>query len=300
MFGMISGLAAVLSRSVSSAAMELGVARIELQSESDLRAGIELAVASVARLGKDMRSADAVVTLPDRRISVRMINERGRVDLNAGGPALLTNLLKNSGVFEEEAAQMAQAMIDWRGGSASQKLTAPSQDSSARGGFTSFGLANTQSSGDMRQAPTQVVGTRYFQHPLQLLSVPGFSRTLVANLLPNVTVASASNRIDPYIAPQAVLGALPGSSPENADQFREVRTTNTSRATALQILGADENVVTTEAAPGWRVFVTSTLRNGRRFQSEAVIAIIKGDSLPYRILYVLDQVGQSAKVAASG
>jgi hypothetical protein len=113
-------------------------------------------------------------------------------------------------------------------------------------------------------------------------------------------VASASNRVDPFIAPQAVLASLPGSSPERADQFREVKNSNTSRATAIQILGVPETAVTTDAAPGWRVFVTSTLRNGRMYRSEAIIAIIKGDSDPYRVLYVLDQAGQSAKVAGSG
>jgi general secretion pathway protein K len=300
MLGMIAGLAAVLSRSVSSAAKELGAARIEFQSESDLRAGMELAVATASKLGKDMRSADASVVLPDRRISIHMINERGRIDLNTANRELLTGLLKNSDVSEDEAGGLAQAVLDWRGGSASQKLTTPGQDTGGAGGFSSFGVVNTQPSTDMRQAPKQLVGTRYFQHPLQLLSVPGFSKRLVATLLPNITVASASNRVDPFIAPQAVLASLPGSSPERADQFREVKNSNTSRATAVQILGVPETAVTTDAAPGWRVFVTSTLRNGRMYRSEAIIAIIKGDSDPYRVLYVLDQAGQSAKVAGSG
>jgi general secretion pathway protein K len=286
MFGMISALAAILSRSVSSAAMELSVSRLSLQSGSDLRGGLELAAATAAKLGKDMRSADATVMLPDRRISIRMVNERGRIDLNAASRELLTGLFTNSGVLEDEADVLTRAVLDWRGGSASQKLVANGDDRGF-GGFSGFG-SGARPSEDMRQAPQRIVGTRYFHHPMQLLAVPGFSKALVARLLPNVTVVSASGRVDPFIAPNGVLAALPGSSPEKADQFREVKNSNTSRATAVQILGVPKEAVTTDAAPGWRVFITSTLRNGQTFRNEAIIAIIKGDSEPYRVVYVVD------------
>lgn len=286
MLGMIAGLAAVLSRSVSTAALEMGAARGALQSEFDLRAGLELAAATASRLGEDMRSADAAITLPDRRISIHMINERGRVDLNSAGLELMTNILKQSGIFDQEAQTLAAAMIEWRGGSASQKLSAPGDDNrgfSQFSGFTSFG---TQPSSEQRQAPKQTVGTRFFQHPYQLVSVPGFTKATVKSLLPKVTVASGSDRIDPYIAPFDVLASLPGSSEERAQQFLEVRESNTSRETTIQILGAESKSVTTEAALGWRVTVTCTHRTGRITRGEAVIALTKGDNGPYRVIYV--------------
>src|SRR5215475_13869781 len=79
MLGVVALLAAAVARSVSGAALELSVAHVSSETESDLRAGIELGVAAIFQLGKDMRSADTAVDLADRRIAVRVTNERARI-----------------------------------------------------------------------------------------------------------------------------------------------------------------------------------------------------------------------------
>ena len=76
MLGVIAVLAAAVARSVSGAALELRAARAGSETDSDLRAGIELGVAAILKLGDEMRSADAAVDLTDRRIAVRITNER--------------------------------------------------------------------------------------------------------------------------------------------------------------------------------------------------------------------------------
>src|SRR5262245_49849523 len=89
MLGLIAVLATVVARSVSGAATGLGVARAAWRSQADLRAGIEIGVAAIRKLGEDMRSADASIVLGQRRISVRITNERARVDLNRASAAML-------------------------------------------------------------------------------------------------------------------------------------------------------------------------------------------------------------------
>ena len=288
LLGLIAALAAVAARTVSGAASGLGVARAGWQSQADLRAGIELGVAAVRKLGEDIRSADAFIELGQRRISVRITNERARIDLNRASAAMLARLFETNGASESEAAALAASVIEWRGGSASQKLTAPPQDERSLVSSSKLPTSRTQPGSELKDGPKQVVGTRYFLHPLQLASVPGFSRSLVMAVLPFVTVASGSNQIDPFIASDRVLAALPGVSPAFVDAFRGAREGSGNRQLALQLLGAAREAVTTEAARAWRIEITARDRDGRARRSEAVIAILDGDTEPYRVIYMLD------------
>jgi general secretion pathway protein K len=286
LLGAIAALAVVAARSVSGAALEMGAARLAAQREWDLRAGIELGVAAIHKLGAEMRSAEAAVSLSDRRIHVQVTNERARIDLNAANPTVLSALLVANGIVDGEAMALAQNVVEWRGGSASQRLTAPSADD---GRISTFGrLAGTELRPDaeLRKAPQQVVGTRFFLHPMQLSSVPGFSKALVTRILPLITVANGSGQVDPAIAPRAVLLALPGVSPASVDAFVRARDGNTGQALAVKLLGVGEALVTSRAAAGWRIEVTSIAHGGSTYRSEGVVAVIDGDSEPYRVLYV--------------
>ena len=287
LLGLISVLAAVAARSVSGAATGIGAARSAWQAEADVRAGIELGVAAIRKLGPAMRTADAFVELAQRRIAVRVTNERARIDLNRASAAVLARLFETQGALEGEAAPLAASVIEWRGGSASQKLDAPSEDDRPLAVFSGFSAA-LQPGSELKDGPKQIVGTRHFFHPWQLASVPGFSKALVAAVLPLVTVASGSAQVDPSIAPDGVLAALPGTSSATIDAFRGARDTGTKRATALRLLGARPETVTADPARGWRVEITVQHRDGRMRRSEAVIAILDGDTHPYRVLYILD------------
>jgi general secretion pathway protein K len=286
MLGMIAALAAVVSRSVSGAAMEVGAARMNAQSETDLRAGIELGVAAIFKLGEDMRSADTVADLTDRRIAVRITNERGRIDLNLASAPLLTALFEASGMMNGDSAALAAGVIEWRGGSASQKLAAPEGENSPASKFSGFSSFDMQPGSELREAPGQIVGTRYFFHPVQLVSVPGASKSLVQQILPLITVANGSKQIDPFIASPRLVASLPNVSPDRVEAFLNARDGDTGREIAIQLLGVPQDMVTSEAAPGWRLQITSTMRTGRVYRGEAVIAILKGDTEPYRVLYV--------------
>src|SRR6516165_1373785 len=121
MLGVIGLLAAAVARSVSGTALELSVAHRTSESESDLRAGIELGVAAILKLGDEMRSADTAVDLADRRITVRVTNERARIDLNKANAEVLAGLFKAVGVDNDEAASLAANVVNWRGGDGSQR-----------------------------------------------------------------------------------------------------------------------------------------------------------------------------------
>jgi general secretion pathway protein K len=287
LIGAMSALAVVVSRSVSGAALEMSAAKINAEREWDIRAGIELGVASIQSLGEGVRSGEAWTTLSDRRIQVSFVNERARVDLNAASLPVLKALMVAAGVIDSDADALARNIIEWRGGSASQELKSGEEESP----FSGFGKpagTDLRPGSELREAPKQTVGTRFFLHPAQLASVPGFSKTLVDSLMPFITVANGSNQVDPYIAPRAVLLALPGATPATVDAFLAGRDQNSGLKFATLLMGVSKTQLSTSAAPGWRMEIASTGKEGRVHHSSAEIAVITGDSEPYRVLYVLD------------
>jgi general secretion pathway protein K len=289
MLGVIAVLAAAVARSVSGAALELSSARAATETEIDLRAGIELGAAAILKLGEDMRSADASADLKGRRISVRITNERARIDLNKAKADVLAGLLKAEGLDDGEAASLAANIVEWRGGAGSQKqLATPLAETHFSAPLQSINLGSTKGFGD--KTPTlQVPTLRFFIHPVQLASVPGFSKALVKRLFSALTVGNGSEKINPFIASAKVLRALPGASSDSVESFLDSRDGNGSHDLAIQVLRADKEALSEEPASGWRLEITSTPRSGRARHSEAIIAGIKGDGdEPYHVLYILD------------
>lgn len=298
MLGIIAVLAAAVARSVSGAALELSSARTVSQTETDLRAGIELGAAAILKLGDDMRGADASADLKGRRISVRITNERARIDINKAKVDMLTGLLKAEGFDDNEAASLAANVIEWRGGAGSRKQpTMALAESHFDALPQSINLGPQGRFADKTAAP-QMPTLRLFIHPLQLTSVPGFSKGLVKRLFPALTVANGSEKINPFIASPKVLTALPGASSDSVELFLDNRDANVSHDMAIQILRADKQVLSEESASGWRLEITSTPRTGRPRHSEAIIAGVKGDGdEPYHVLYVLDDADRYARDA---
>lgn len=298
MLGVIAVLAAAVARSVSGAALELSAARATAQSELDLRAGIELGAAAILKLGDEMRSADAAIDLADRRITVRVTNERARIDLNRAKADVLTGLLKTEGLDENEAASLAANVVDWRGGDTSKKPTVPQLEDQHLGGLPLAAGFNTPTSSDAKRVVNQTPTLRLFMHPVQLVSVPGFSKALVKRLFPSLTVANGDNKINPFIAGPDVLNALPGASTSKVDAFIDARDGNVSRDTAIQLLGVDKDLLSEDPASGWRLQITSIPRVGPARHSEAIIAgVDPASEEPYHVLYILDDRDQYARQA---
>jgi general secretion pathway protein K len=299
MIGVTALLAVAVARSVSSAALELSVAHVASDTESDLRAGIELGAAAILNLGDEMRSADIAVDLGDWRIAVRVTNERARIDLNKAKLDVLTGLFKIVGLDDNEAASLASNVVNWRGGDASQKPATPQQDHQYLGAVPPSLSFDMPEGLGQKEAPKQTPGLRFFFHPIQLVSVPGFSKPLVERLFPFLTIANGAGQINPFIAAPDVLNAMPGASPTNVDAFLDARSGNVSRETAILLLGVDKNLLSEDVANGWRLQITSTSRGRRPRHSEAVIATLESDpKQPYRVLYVVDDTDQYARQAS--
>jgi general secretion pathway protein K len=273
LLGTIAALVAVVSRSVSSAAMETMVLLDEGRAESALRSGIDVGVASILKLGSRARAVDTTVDLTDSQLFVRASNESARIDLNKSPGPLLAGLIRECGIDRGVADALAERILDWRAGPGAQRAsdrTVP------------------QHPGAADNPTTLTVSARVFIHPLQLASINGFSNALVARMMPFLTVANTVGNIDPDLASDQVLAAM-GASPEQIDAFREGRRRGaTSRETAVELLGIPKSLITADAARGWRIEITSTPSSGRVRHSEAVVVLLNNDTQPYRLLYVID------------
>lgn len=278
LLGTIAALVAVVSRSVSSAAMEATVLLDEGRAESALRSGIDVGVASILKLGSRVRVAETTVDLIDSQLFVRASNESARIDLNKSPRPLLAGLIRESGVDPQAADGLAERIVDWREGPRAQQVSDPKEPP--------FVVATDNPTA--QTAAGNGVAARVFVHPLQLASINGFSGALVASMMPFLTVANTVGNIDPDLASDQVLAAL-GASPAGIDAFREARRRGaTSRETAVEMLGIPKSLITSNAAQGWRIEITSTPRRGRVRRSEAVVVLLNHDTQPYRLLYVMD------------
>lgn len=136
----------------------------------------------------------------DASYRVAVTSESGKVDINNVPEELLKEILRNGGITPEEAQSIGDAILDWR-----------DADDDAR----EFGAEETY----YASLPEPVRPRNgYLAGISELLSVKGVTPDVYRGLLAKVfTVHGKSARVDINQAPAALLGALPGFTPELAD-----------------------------------------------------------------------------------
>jgi general secretion pathway protein K len=132
--------------------------------------------------------------------TVEIQDEMGRIDLNYADRAVLFGLLRSAGADLDSANRIVEAILQWR---------APA------GSLPGGGQADH---GD--RVPDQVVPRHgLFQSADELRLVAGMTPRLYRLMAPALTVYSQRQMVDPELAPREVLLALPGLTPERADQI---------------------------------------------------------------------------------
>jgi general secretion pathway protein K len=223
------------------------------------------------------------VPVGDGVVSVTVLDEAGKLDLNYAPDELLLNVLSEIGVGGDEAANLADAIADWRDADDLKRL---------RGAEAA----------EYRRAGLSVVPTNApFQAVSELRLVLGMTPEIYRRLAPLVTVHSRSSRINPVSAPPEIVRALPGVDAQTAEAFLAARASpdaqlNTAVATlarAGQFIGrATPQAVTIRAA--------ATLPSGSSFVREATVEFPRGRETTYRILVWRQAVDTGATVTEEG
>lgn len=136
-------------------------------------------------------------------IPVRVVirDESAKIDINTAADPLLRGLLLSVGLKEDEATRLLDAILDWRDPD-SLKRPQGAEEPDYRAAGLAYKPAN---------APFQAI------EELQL--VLGMRPDLFRRLAPSITVFSRQQGVNPVIASREVLLAIPGVTPEIADQY---------------------------------------------------------------------------------
>ncbi|MDH5822354.1 type II secretion system protein GspK [Luteimonas sp. RD2P54] len=159
------------------------------------RAGLEYAVARLADQDLATRwlpdGREYAWTFADAQLRVRVVDETGKVDLNAADQPLLAALLRVAGAEPGQAGALAGAILDWRDPDDLGQPQGAAEDPQYAAAGLPYGA---------KDAPFESVG--------ELELVLGMTAELVAVLREHVTVHSGQARPDQRYAGAEVLEAM--------------------------------------------------------------------------------------------
>jgi len=215
--------------------------------------------------------------------TVSIIDESGKVDINAASDILLKNLLLNIGISEDEADTIVDSMMDWKDSDDLHRLYGAENDY-----YMSL------------QNPYKAKNAR-FDSLEELLLVKGVTADILygskerKGIIDFLTVYTKKNRININAAPKEVLMAIPGMTPELADSIISSRQTKeTTGGTNVQgVLGENYSLmsryITTGGSNVYAIDAVGHKENEKgayAIRATVVLASTTSvDELPYKFLY---------------
>jgi general secretion pathway protein K len=266
----LSALAVIFSLYLSGSARALSVNDTALRTEALVSASLELTTYQLLLPGDDARPAQGSFhfRMDNADIVVAFKSEAARIDLNFAPKDVLAKLFAEFGADEAVAQEYADRIIGWR----TRPAPGATNNEEALYGAAGLGYSPRQS---------------LFTHVNELALVVGLAPALVDRALPFVTVFNGSSDVDPKIAAPEVIAALPGKASANPNDIlgqQPPSTSNAPVATADSSGPAPSNATTAKSS-AYRIETTINFNDGRRADSEVVIAIGDKDKEdPYRVL----------------
>ncbi len=145
------------------------------------------------------------------RVSIRIFDEAGKIDLNAAQELTLRTVLNYLVQNDERAVQLADAILDWRDSDSFRRLHgAEAPDYEAAG---------------LKQMPQN----RNFLALEELRGVAGITPELYRALEPWFTLYTGQDGLNPLKAPREILLPLSGGNPAVVENFLLQRLTNTGQ-----------------------------------------------------------------------
>jgi general secretion pathway protein K len=156
-------------------------------------------------------------------VSVEIRDESAKIDINTATEPLLRGLLVSSGLPDDEATRVLDAILDWRD---PDDLKRPNGAEEPE--YKAAGLSYKPANGP-------------FQAIEELQLVLGMRPELYRRMAPSITVFSRSPGVNTQIATREVLLAIPGATTEVVDDYiarREAARTRASRCRCSRSLPA--------------------------------------------------------------
>jgi general secretion pathway protein K len=138
-------------------------------------------------------------------VHVELTDESGKIDINSADDVLLQSLFVSIGANTDQAAALSDAIQDWRD---PDDVVRPHGAEAAE--YKTAGLSYVP-----RNAPFQTVS--------EVQQVFGMNYELYARIEPAITIYAGGGAPNPAYAPLQALLALPGMTPELAQQLIQAR-----------------------------------------------------------------------------
>ena len=151
-------------------------------------------------------------------VRIELRDESAKIDINTATDALIRGLLTSSGVPDDEATRLLDAILDWRDPDPLKRPNgAEEQD------YREAGLAYRPAN-------------QSFQAIEELQLVLGMRPEIYRRLVPSITVFSRQPGVNPTLASREVLLAIPGLTTEVVDQYLADREAARSQGLPLPAL----------------------------------------------------------------
>ena len=211
-----------------------------VRGEALAHAAVEIAMANILAQDEKARwtpdGGRHVVSVDGIEIGIRVGIENGKVNLNRADALLLRGIFSAVTRSERDAEALADRVVKWREGGRSD-------DSRSGIGVTAIGAGRNAAG-------------REFLDAADLARVAGLSADVVERLLPDLTVYTRDGRINPMVARETVLRALPGVPRQAIDELQFMRRlANTAHEQVLALLGGAQAYITGEIGPAVRIEV---------------------------------------------
>ena len=138
-------------------------------------------------------------------VHIELTDESGKIDINSADDTLLQSLFVSIGASTDQAMALSDAIQDWRD---PDDVVRPHGAEASE--YKSAGLSYVP-----RNAPFQTIS--------EVQQVLGMNYELYARIEPAITIYSGGGTPNPAYAPLEVLLALPGMTPELAQQLIQAR-----------------------------------------------------------------------------
>jgi len=213
------------------------------------------------------------IQFEDALLEIRVIDERGKVDINTADELMLGNLLISQDMEENRIIELVDAILDWRDTDDLVRLNGAEEREYEAAGI-SYGPANMS-----------------FRIVEELQQVLGLDHDLYRTIEPALTVYSRGSRIDPAFAPYEALVAIPGMTPELAEEFIAQRE-DIDPADPQGLLLPDGTPVTGRGVGNTHTIkVKATMPNQIWEQIEVTVSLAGRGGAPFQILRWREGVG---------
>ena len=188
-------------------------------------------------------------------VSVRAIDEGGKVDLNAASPEVLQGLFQAAGMKPNQAQALAGRVVDWR-----NPVGLEGEAASQRAAYVADGRDYGPRNGP-------------FASIEELQMVLGMTPALYRQVAPVVTIWAGGASPDPNTAPPLALAAIPGMTPEQQRMIAAARQRNANDPQLVLGNGTTHSIQS-----------EATLADGTRAILRATVRLQAGQAQPYAVL----------------